>query len=233
MATKQVMLESVEKLIQIGQMSGDINVQGNVERVVFSVGEDLRSALQSSSKPEEGITDLIVKTADKFSDDELMDFDTGVEITFLLTVHPNPIIALDILSSRRPKADMITLYVLLPLFKNFEKHANLLRMLDYDPDKKFQELTNALESTRAIKELLSEGVLVEVVLKLVQEYLQSYTQGKFTEWAYFANHPEVLLLSVDWFIVAMARDAFLKSDHKALEHFMDIRQTLSNYRSGG
>lgn len=233
MATKQVMLESVDKLIQIGRMSGNINVLGNVEKVVLSVGEDLQSALRSSSKPEEGITDLIVKTADKFSDDELMDFETGVTIIFLLLIHPDPIIALDILSSRRPKADMITLIWILSHFKIYAQKTRILNMFGYDTDKRFQEITKAFESTKGIKQWLSESVSNEVVSKLAQEYLQAYTQGTFSEWAYFSTHPEALLLSVDWFIAGMAHQAFIQSDYKALRHFMDIRQTFSNYRLGG
>jgi hypothetical protein len=235
MASKsnQVMLESVEKLIQIGHMVGNVNVRGNVERIVFSVGEDLRSALRDSAKPEEGITDLIVKTADKFSQDELLDFDTGVEIIFLLMVHPNPTLALNILSSRRPKADMITLIWLLPAFAKFEEKAKTLRVFGFDEDKRIQEITNAFKATKGIKDWQAEDVPKEVVSKLVDEFLQAYTKDGVSEWAYFVTHPEVVLLSVDSFIASMALQAFMHSDHKALGHFMKIRQTFSNHRPGG
>lgn len=57
-------LKSVEKLIQIGRVSGNVNIQGNIEKAFFSVGDDLLDAMQKSAKPEESLTDLIVKTAD-------------------------------------------------------------------------------------------------------------------------------------------------------------------------
>ena len=117
MGTQRIFLQGVEKLIQIGYMRGNINVNGNVERVVFSVGEDLREALQSAPQPEEGITDLMVRYVDKFKNG-LIDYDTGVEVAFLLSVHPDPTLALSILSSRRPKADIITLFTLALLVFN-------------------------------------------------------------------------------------------------------------------
>ena len=48
-------LKNVEKLIQIGRVGGNINIQGNIEKAVFSIGDDLIDALQESVKPEESL----------------------------------------------------------------------------------------------------------------------------------------------------------------------------------
>ncbi len=43
--TNLVSAESIEKLIQIGQMSGNININGNFNQIVITVGENILSQI--------------------------------------------------------------------------------------------------------------------------------------------------------------------------------------------
>ena len=228
--SNHLIIKSVEKLVQIGRVTGNVNIHGNVEKAFFSVGNDLLDTMRKSAKPEESITDVIVKTADKFDEQELMSFDVGAKILFLLMIHPDPMIALDILSSRRPKADMNTLFWLLSPFAKFEIESNILKVFGYDRDERMKEIQRAFNATKTFKQAKAEAIPNEIVSKLVKEFMDAYISSGAAEYGYVISHPEIFSMSVDFFFASMAVQAFLKSDEKGLEHFMEIRQNFTRLR---
>lgn len=226
-------LKSVEKLIQIGRVSGNVNIQGNIEKAFFSVGDDLLDAMRKSAKPEESLTDLIVKTADKFDGGKLISFDVGAKILFLLMIHPEPIIALDILSSRRPKADIFTLFWLAPSFLLFEAENNIFKSFGYNRNERIEEVNRAFFATKAFKQGNAEAFTDEMILKIAKGFMEARSSNGMAEYSYVLSHPEVFSMSVDSLHAKMCAEAFIKKDYKALEHFMEIRQNFSSRRPGG
>lgn len=226
-------LKNVEKLIQIGRVGGNVNIQGNIEKAVFSIGGDLIDALQESVKPEESLTDLIVKTADKFDKGELMSFDIGAKIVFMLMIHPEPIIALDILSTRRPKADVNTLFWLVPFYLALDTKNNIFGTFGYNRDERIDEINKAFWATKTVKQVNAEGISDEVLFTMVKDFMAAYSSGGMSEYGYVLNHPEIFSMSVDAYYAKISAEAFIKKDYKALEHFMEIRQNFSSRRPGG
>lgn len=231
--SNRLTLKSVEKLIQIGRVTGNVNIQGNIEKAVFSIGDDLLDAMRESVKPEESLTDLIVKTADKFDKGELMSFDVGAKILFLLMIHPEPIIALDILSSRRPKADVFTLFWLTESFLLFEAKHNIFKEFGYNRDERIKEINKAFLATKSFKQGNAEAFTDEMTLKIAKGFMEASSSSGMSEYGYVLSHPEVFSMSVDALHAKMCAEAFIKKDYKALEHFMEIRQNFSSRRPGG
>ena len=87
-------------------------------------------------------------------------------------------------------------------------------------------------ATRAFKQEKADAIPSEITSKLVKEFMEAYSDGGVSEYAYVLTHPEVLSLSVDLFFASMCVQAFMKED-RVLNHFMDIRQNFSSRRLGG
>ena len=56
MTSLHLTLESVDKFIQIGKMIGNVNIQGNIEKAIFNVGDDFKKCPTKISEARGGLT---------------------------------------------------------------------------------------------------------------------------------------------------------------------------------
>lgn len=227
--SNQLSLSNIEKLIQIGNVYGNIVIQGDV---LIEFGDIVYKALRHSSQPENSLTDLIVKLVDKFGDKELLDLKTGLLINFALLIHPNPAIALRILSKLRPNADINSLSLLFETQTIADK-TKLFESLEIDKEKQIENLKESFDVTDTFKKLKQENIPDDVIQKMLHGYLRVLNTGEYSERLYFTQHPEILTMSTDLQLAKTCVSAFWNSDERVVSDFMDIREYLSSFRKDG
>lgn len=222
--------KNVEKLIQIGKMQGDININGSFNQIFIQAAENLLEQVRRPSfVPQQSLTDDIVRIISKFRDDEILHISTCIEIALILLVHPEPKIPMDILFSMRPKADICTFLFLFPVFKGKENEMLFLREFGIDSTSRFSELfgLTAAQFRKAVKTPLEENL----ANKLTDGLLEAASKGKFYGDDFVRKYPHALSLQVDGCIASMAIEAFIKYDVRNATFFMGVREAMSQKRS--
>jgi len=223
-------LSNIEKLVQIGNVYGNVVVKGDV---LVSFGKNIYKALGYSSQPENSLTDYIVELADKFGEKELISLEVGLEINLSLLIHPNPTIAMRILSKIRPSPDINSLLLLFGVAKIIADETRLFESLQIDKTNQIEMVGRSIESTNTYKALVSENIPNEVTQKLLDGYFRVLGTGEYSERLYFMQNPELLLMSTDLHIAKICVSAFLNSDERVVNEFMDVREYLASFRKKG
>jgi hypothetical protein len=231
MTNSQLSLSNIEKLVQISNVYGNVVVKGDV---LVTFGKNVHKALGYSSQPEDSLTDYIVKLVDKFGEKELLNLDTGLEISLALLIHPNPIMALKILSKIRPNADSITLFLLFSVAQVIADEIKLFESLQqFNKVKQIENVGQAFQVTDAYKKLKTENIPDDVIQKMLNGYFQVLGTGDYGERLYFTQHPELLSMSADLHLAKICISAFMNLDERVVNEFMEIREYLSSFRKAG
>jgi len=230
MANNQLSLSNIEKLVQIGNIYGNVVVKGDI---LVSFGSKVHKALGFSSQPEEGLTDCILELIDKFGEKELINLETGLEIGFALLLHPNPTILLKVLSSHRLNADINTLSLLFQVAQRIAEETEFFKSLGVEKETQIEKVKKAFETTDTYKKFVKEDIPASAIQKLLQGYFTVLNTGEFSERLYFTQHPELLSMTTDWHLANTCVNAFLNSDERVVRNFMDIREYLSSFRKNG
>ena len=230
LSNNQLSLSNIEKLVQIGNVYGNVVVKGNI---LVSFGSKVHKALGFSSQPEEGLTDYILQLIDKFGKKELIDLETGLEIGFSLLLHPNPIILVKVLSYQRPNADINTLSLLFQVAQRIAEETDLFHSLGIGKETQIEKVKKAFETTDTYKKFVKEDIPPSTVQNLLHGYFTVLNTGEYSERLYFTQHPELLFITTDWHLANTCVNAFMNSDERVVENFMDIREYLSSFRRDG
>lgn len=230
MSSNQLSLSNIEKLIQIGNVYGNVVVKGDM---LVPFGSKVHKALAFSSQPEEGLTDYILQLIDKFGKKELIDLETGLEIGFSLLLHSNPIILVKVLSYQRPNADINTLSLLFQVAQGIAEETELFKSLGIEKETQIEKVKKAFETTDTYKKFIKEDMPASAIQELLHGYFTVLNTGEYSERLYFTQHPELLFMSTDWHLANTCINAFLNSDERVVNNFMDIREYLSSFRTDG
>lgn len=228
--SNQLSLSNIEKLVQIGNVYGNVVIQGDV---LIKFGDMVYKALRHSPQPENSLTDLIAELVNKFDDKELLDLKTGLLINLALLIHPNPAIALRILSKLRPNADINSLFLLFESAKTIADETQLFESLEIDKEKQIENVKESFEVTDTFKKLKKENMPDNVIQKMLHGYLRVLGTGEYSERLYFTQHPELLSMSTDLHLARTCVNAFRSLDERVVNDFMDIREYLSSFRKDG
>ena len=193
--TNLVSAESIEKLIQIGQMSGNININGNFNQIIITVGENILSQIGDETFfSDVNYTDAIITIISGFNKNQLLDIDTYQEIMVLLYIHPNPEPSVNLLFSQRPIPDLISLTMWISYVYGVSKRIDILKPFGIDGDKKFQVLTKAFEKWHNFNRTTYSS---KYILKITNQFIQAFWKDRTLAYDYIDSHPEILDFHVD------------------------------------
>lgn len=222
--TNLISAKSIEKLIQIGQMSGNININGNFNQIIINVGENLLSQVgNKNSFPNSNYKEVIANLISKFNKNVLLDIDTCKEIILLLYLHPDPEPSVRLLYSQRPIQDLISMTMWIPPIHSIEKKYGVLKSMGIDSDEKYRELKKTFEKRHDF----SEGIYSSKFLfKISNQFMELLQTDKTLARDFIDTHPEIFDLHVDQILAALT---VAHSDEKeSLDFIQDSRQFLYN-----
>lgn len=225
--TNLIQAESIEKLIQIGQMAGNININGNFNQIIINVGENVLSQIgEAKYFPDTNYTDVIIDLISKFKKNQLLDMKTYQEIVFLLYLHPNPQTPITILFEQRPIPDLISMAMWIPFVRRIEKEHKILKSVGIDGDKKYEELKRAFEEKHDFRRSTYDSGFVR---KISDDFMSALWKNETLAHNFVSSHPEILDLQVDQ---CLAGFTILFGDEKEkIDFLQESRQFLHNVRS--
>lgn len=225
--TNLVSAESIEKLIQIGHMSGNININGNFNQIIINVGENVLSQIgEERYFPDTNYTDVIIDLISRFKKNQLLDVRTYQEIVFLLYLHPNPETPVNILFEQRPIPDLISMSMWIPFVRRIEKEHKILKSMGIDGDKKYEELKRAFEEKHDFRRNTYDSGYIR---KISDEFMSALWKNETLAHNFVSSHPEILDLQVDQ---CLAGFTLLFGDEKEkIDFLQETRQFLHNVRS--
>ena len=238
--TNLVSAESIEKLIQIGQMSGNININGNFNQIVITVGENILSQIGDETFfSDVNYTDAIITIISEFDKNQLLDIDTYQEIMVLLYIHPNPEPSVNLLFAQRPIPDLISLTMWISYVYGVSKRIDILKPFGIDGDKKFQVLTKAFEKRHDFNRTTYSA---KYILKITNQFMRTLWKDVTLAYDYIDSHPEILDFHVDQclasftvldsekmgFVLDLEEMEFDRQE--TLEFIQETRQFLHNIR---
>jgi hypothetical protein len=178
----------------------------------------------------------------KCGNEKLLTVDSGVSINMLLLVHPSPRPLIKTVIQRRRIEDLVLLLLTMPAAAN-----NVLRarpnMKEADSAHKFTEVYKMLsEESVAFDKFIDEMSSTqnrEAVVELqnaANALMIAYSEAGFDADRYFSQHPNVLSIMMDWYLVyqflsASSSPNYPKEEFEtAMNLIWKIRDLLANYR---
>lgn len=194
--------------------------------VLISFGKNVRARLEYSSEysSQTEITYYIVKLTSKFDRKKLLDLDTALEISLALLIHPSPNVVLEELSKLRPAADINTIFYLSGVAQIIAGEVGLWGLLGLKNN--LDKIREAFETTGIYQKIRAENISDDVIQQTIAEYFQALKTPDFREQTYIKEHKEIISISADLFLAKMCVSAYLNSDERVINEFMNVRQLL-------
>lgn len=187
--TNLINAKSIEKLIQIGQLSGNININGNFNQIIIHVGENILSQVGNKKYfPDTNYTDTIVELISKFDKKQLLNGETCQKIVFLLYLHPNPLMSVKVLFEQRPFPDLISMLAWIFYFLTIEKERKILESIGIDGNKKSEELRQAFNEKHDFPKNTYEP---EVIARISSEFMDVLWENETLAYNFVVSHPEI------------------------------------------
>lgn len=225
--TNLISAESIEKLIQIGQMSGNININGNFNQIIINVGENVLSQIGGkTSFSDTNYTDVIITLISKFDKDTLLDIETYQKIVLLLYLHPNPEPSVNMLFSHRPISDLISMTMWISYIRGVEKEYKALQSMGIDSDRKYEELKRVFEKRH---DFYRNTYDPKYVLKIADQFMSALWKDEILAYDYIDSHPEILDLSVDQLLAGLT--IINVNENENLDFIQETRQFLHHVRT--
>lgn len=229
-------IQTLNKQIQV------INIE-NIEKAIFSpvnienfhgnltvIYKQKANEISRFKASTSGLDEYSDELLSGLSDNELMPPDTVIKLLFILFKHSQPQLLFDEIVETRLAEDLVTFLAFLPfahtLIMEATKVTNPQNIFE-----DFERMRKIIISAESIKHLFdSKGNLPIPEEEMIQDYLKKF-DNEFSENFFVHAHPELLLMNSDFSIAIYCFVAFGNSDTKAVNFFMDKRQTLANFRS--